>query len=381
EYSLTNVEEFAKATGKTVEEVKKSLNIQENTAENSNADDFVQAKTKNEAVQFAEDNGVKFAVYDDIPLETANIINNALMTLPEEARPKSISSVKNLQKAYGSKIRNSKEFYGVSVNTTETINFGNGRYDFDGGEMIGINTTTYKTLESISARKEKVQAAYIKKTGNKWFFNETGEATVYHEFGHAYENYYGLPTGFESDAKRWLKESGCDILKSSKEAWAEAWGAYHTGNKDLPDYISKYIEKATAKTVVKSAESGIIKAESKDLSKYLGKAIVETDNQHVREWYVANVSDIQNQIDKSKSFEEQVKQAYELRNKYKHEARVAMSDRETAETLERKRPAPTFDELLKKKMKSKGLDKEAALKDILKTASTTNVGVNKEFGL
>ena len=39
-------------------------------------------------------------------------------------------------------------------------------------------------------------------------------------------------------------------------------------------------------------------------------------------------------------------QAFNLGNKYKHEARVAISDRETAEKLERKRPAPSFEELV-----------------------------------
>ena len=74
-------------------------------------------------------------------------------------------------------------------------------------------------------------------------------------------------------------------------------------------------------------------------------------------------------------------QAFNLGNKYKHEARVAISDRETAEKLERKRPAPSFEELVKDKMKRKKLTRQQALEDILKTASKTNSDVNKEFGL
>ena len=115
-------------------------------------------------------------------------------------------------------------------------------------------------------------------------------------------------------------------------------------------------EKATEnkeKSVEKAAKSGIIEVKKKDLSQYIGKAIEKTDNQSIREWYVANVSDIPNQIDKSKPFEEQVRQAYELRNKYKHMARVAMSDEETAAILEKKHPIKTFDELLQDKMKRK----------------------------
>ena len=37
------------------------------------------------------------------------------------------------------------------------------------------------------------------------------------------------------------------MLKNTKEAWCEAWGAYHTGNPELPDYIAKHIELATEK--------------------------------------------------------------------------------------------------------------------------------------
>lgn len=141
--------------------------------------------------------------------------------------------------------------------------------------------------------------------------------------------------------------------------------------------IDKYFKKESVENIGKS--STIVS--KKDASKYIGKTIVDKDNQSVREWYYANVHDIPNQIDKNKPFEEQVKQAYSLRNKYKHEARVAMSDRETAERLEKKRPAKSFDELLKDKMQRKRMTEEEALKDILETASKTNENVDKEFGL
>lgn len=149
-----------------------------------------------------------------------------------------------------------------------------------------------------------------------------------------------------------------------------------------PENRRKYGQRADEweKVVENTGNSGIIKSK-KDLNQYLGRAIVQTDNQSVREWYVANVSDIPNQIDRSQPFEEQVQQAFELRNRYKHEARVAMSDVETARRLEELRPAPSFAELLESKMKRKGLSRKEALEDILKTASKTNADVNKEFGL
>ena len=117
------------------------------------------------------------------------------------------------------------------------------------------------------------------------------------------------------------------------------------------------------------------------LLRYVGKPIIERDNQHVREWYVANVSDIPNQIDRSNPLIDQAKQAYALRTQYKHVARAAMTDTETAKLLDEERPALTFEELLDRKMRFKGMTKDEAIKDILETASKTNSDVNKEFGL
>lgn len=117
------------------------------------------------------------------------------------------------------------------------------------------------------------------------------------------------------------------------------------------------------------------------MDKYVGKQIINTDNQSVREWYVANVSNIPNLIDRTQPLEEQARQAFELRNKLKHEARVAMSDKETAEMLEKRRPAPSFDELIERKMKKKGMNKREAIRDILETASKSNEDVNSMFGL
>ena len=127
--------------------------------------------------------------------------------------------------------------------------------------------------------------------------------------------------------------------------------------------------------------SGIIEGTKGNLKEYIGQPIIKTDNQHVREWYYANVSDIPNQINPHLSIEKQAEQAFELRNKYKHQARTAMTDIETAEMLEKKRPAPTFEELVESKMRRKGMTRQEAVEDILKTASKTNENVNKEFGL
>ena len=138
-------------------------------------------------------------------------------------------------------------------------------------------------------------------------------------------------------------------------------------------------KKITVEDSTKAGNRG--KIDAGELLRYVGKPIIERDNQHVREWYVANVSDIPNQIDRSKPLIDQAKQAYALRTQYKHAARAAMTDTETAKLLDEERPALTFEELLDRKMRFKGMTKDEAIKDILKTASKTNDNVNKEFGL
>lgn len=233
---------------------------------------FKQAKTIEEAEKFALENGVRHVDYSDLPLETANLLNEAAMTLPEDIRPAYIGSGKSVQKVTGKKFsRKEKDYYGVHMDVLQ-MHFGeypNIEYDFEGGNVVGISTA-YKTPEKIHKSKVEDNKAYAEKhDGHTQFFNEDGRSTAFHEMGHIYADKKGIPEGFASDAERWLKESKCDMLKSTDEAWAEAWGAYHTKNPDLPDYIAEYVEKATNTPVNKQsidnvAQNDIIK-ENKSL--------------------------------------------------------------------------------------------------------------------
>ena len=71
-----------------------------------------------------------------------------------------------------------------------------------------------------------------------------------------------IPEGFIKDAERWAAESRCDMLKSTSEAWAEAWGAYHTKNPNLPDYIGRYVHERTNTPLDNFGKSDIIKLEN-----------------------------------------------------------------------------------------------------------------------
>lgn len=219
-----------------------------------------------EAQKKANELGVKYALYNDLPLAMANEINDALETIPEDIRPAFVGDSATLEAYRGAKLpRKSSQFYGVHIDVPPTGVLlgrdeatGRMNYDFDiQGQMVGISKK-YNTAEKITKSKMSEQKKYIEKHGNKWFFNENGKSTPYHEIGHVYEEAKGLPDGFEKDAERWAVESRCDMLKNPREAWAEAWGAYHTQNEELPEYIAKYIEQATEKPIAKKVNTGIM---------------------------------------------------------------------------------------------------------------------------
>ena len=214
------------------------------------ADAFVPAGTLEEAEEFAKGLGVKFAVFGDMSVEVANLANRALMTLPAEAMPKAVSSVRNLQKAVDRKFGKLKDFHGVTVDMHSDINFYRvtgdmNMVDFDGGVCIGLNIPKGRGLSGIAERKKAFNAEWKAKTGHTWYFNESGETVPFHEVGHAYAKRFGLPPGFENAARKWADESGCDMLANPDEAWAEAWAAYYTGEGRLPEEIEEFIAKAS----------------------------------------------------------------------------------------------------------------------------------------
>jgi hypothetical protein len=119
--------------------------------------------------------------------------------------------------------------------------------------VVGINTTKYSVPKKMTERKAIINKAYKEKTGNNWGFNRKGETTVHHEFGHVVHNglYGQLSSEWDSIAKTWAKKENYDLLnvqtswtESYGEAFAEAWGAYHSENKKrLPENVIKFIEK------------------------------------------------------------------------------------------------------------------------------------------
>ena len=202
--------------------------------------------TVKEAEAWIHAQGVDFCILNGADAKTASTIANAVSTLPPGITPKSITDLTSFKKGFGGKLqRKDAQIYGVTLDNLWGINFGNGMKDYDGGVMVGFNFRNYKNAAAIAKSKEDTNKRYMEKTGRMWHFNLSGEATYYHEIGHAYaELKRELPTGFHEAVQKWYKESQCDILQKDSEAWAEAWAAYHLGDSRLPDYIAKFIKEA-----------------------------------------------------------------------------------------------------------------------------------------
>lgn len=112
----------------------------------------------------------------------------------------------------------------------------------------------------------------------------------------------------------------------------------------------------------------------KDLKHSLG-------NKEVRSWYKAHDEKIIELVDKTSSLEQQAKQAFDLRNNYRSQARELMADQKEREILDKERPNKSFEELLEYKKLKYGLEGEAAYNDILRSSKTTNKEYDKKAGL
>ena len=202
--------------------------------------------TTEDAIITAHDLGVKYAQFEKMPLEQVNNAIDAVRTLPKDCVPKVIASGKDVSTVTGRPLgRKADQWWGVTYDyrafSLRTMQLGYDATDFDGGLIVGLNTQKFRTLDALTKAKKATNDAYFAKTGRYWSFNTDGKATAYHEIGHCFADVRGLPKGWEDVSARWAEESACDLLKKPDEAFAEAWAAYHLGDKRLPDYISAII--------------------------------------------------------------------------------------------------------------------------------------------
>lgn len=161
----------------------------------------------------------------------------------------------------------------------------------------------------------------------------------------------------ERELQDFLKQTG--FLPDSSRVWVNGFGKS----------VSQKAVWARKKVLTNSSFSDIIHLKGK------------LSNRDVREWYLAHDKTIPDLIDKTKSHEEQARQACELRNQFRTQARDLMADQETRRQLDITDPNRSFEELIADKMRRKHLSRDEAIADVLATANKTRKSVNQQLGL
>lgn len=115
--------------------------------------------------------------------------------------------------------------------------------------------------------------------------------------------------------------------------------------------------------------------------KDMDKLVQKLGNKEVRLWYKHHDESILNLIDTSRLPEQQARQACDLRNTFKYEARELMKNQELRKQLDKNEPYKTFEELVTHKREVYGLSGDDIYKDILRSSGTTNKGYDKKAGV
>ena len=103
-------------------------------------------------------------------------------------------------------------------------------------------------------------------------------------------------------------------------------------------------------------------------------------NVEARKWYLEQEKRIADMIDKNLSIEEQAKQAFDLRNQFRTQARELMADRKLAESLYKTDPNRTWEEIVQRQI-DKGLTGDDIYKEIIDSSQRSRKTVNKSLGL
>lgn len=106
-----------------------------------------------------------------------------------------------------------------------------------------------------------------------------------------------------------------------------------------------------------------------------------------RKWYLSQEENIPSHLDSSQPLSAQARQAFDLRNKFRLEARELMEDRISADRLNREELNLTWDGLLAKtsgKLENRGISNptmDQIYQEIIKSSHRSRQSVNKSLGL
>ena len=223
-------------------------------------------KSVKDSISWMKSNGAVSVNLKKISLDFANTITLAISKMPSKLKKDIIiGDFAHFQQGQGMKFKvKSGHNYGVSNVIPKDItkikelkpSWAEMKKGLLGNfNVIGFNTKRYKSLSEITKKKIANNAAWIKSKGRPFHFNTTGEAMIHHEFGHLVQESLTIiqREKWNTIAKKWIKADNTEYLKKTQaftdfhsEAFAEAWGAYQTGQASrLPTYIIEFIESIT----------------------------------------------------------------------------------------------------------------------------------------
>ena len=159
---------------------------------------------------------------------------------------------------------------------------------------------------------------------------------------------------------------GVKDVMGGKVSWTQKARGY--GGKKIDSRLSP-----------NESQSDILKKKTfEELQAYVGAL----DNKMVREWYIYQSEWIHSQISTELPIEERARQAFELRNQYRRQARDLMADQELRRKLDREDPVWTWEALIAHKMQKRpGISREDAVRSIYESAVRSRRSVNEKFGL
>ena len=136
-----------------------------------------------------------------------------------------------------------------------------------------------------------------------------------------------------------------------------------------------------ANSIINSS-NGVDKLDTIEASsnKFVETQKYSLSNVEARKWYLEQEAKIPDMIDSSLSLEEQAKQAFNLRNKFRTEARELMADRATAESLYKTDPNWSWEKIFQKQVE-KGLSGDDIYKEIIASSQRSRDAVNKSLGV
>jgi hypothetical protein len=210
--------------------------------------------------------------------EWVDSINEALENVPESAIPTVICNFSNIKQItkradlfnkysvnnYGLTLNQNSIYLQIEYMSEDILNFykEKGLYnerlfelkkDFiltdyminESINVVAFNVNKYKKLVDITNRKQEIDLIYTNKNDHNYFFNKDGKLTIYHEFGHVYNNKKLISDKSEWKilCDKWYIEKEIDILKNYNEAFSEAFADYFGNNGEkLPDYINTFLK-------------------------------------------------------------------------------------------------------------------------------------------